>query len=239
MSCATLCAASQSPFASCQSAASVRGSCGGGADAEREAFSSASVIVMRAIIADDSMFSPGYDVGRALDEGRWTGYQKRLVALTALAIVFDGIDNQLLGIAIPELMGAWHAARAAFAPVVSLSLAGMMLGGAVAGIAGDRFGRRVLLLASMALFGASTLGIAAVNDVRALATLRFITGLGLGGAIPNATALAAEYVPRARRALAVTVTIVCVPLGASLAGLFAARALPVLGWRGLFAAGGI
>ena len=72
-----------------------------------------------------------------------------------------------------------------------------------------------------------------MDGVRGLAALRFLTGIGLGGAMPNATALAAEYVPRNRRALAVTVTIVCVPLGGTLAGLFAIRAIPLLGWRGI------
>jgi len=170
---------------------------------------------------------------------RWTAYQTWLVCLTAVTIVFDGMDNQLLGIAIPSLMREWSVPRSAFAPVVSLSLAGMMIGGAIAGILGDRFGRRIALLGSMGLFGACTTAIAAVDGVSALAILRFATGLGLGGAMPNATALAAEYVPANRSALAVTITVVCVPLGGTLAGSFAIPALPVLGWRGLFIAGGL
>jgi MFS transporter, AAHS family, 4-hydroxybenzoate transporter len=185
------------------------------------------------------MLSPAFDVGRALDEGRWTLYQKWLVTLAALTIVFDGIDNQLLGVTIPALMREWGLARGAFAPVASLSLLGMMIGGAIAGVAGDRFGRRKMLFLSMTVFGMCTIAVAAVHTVRALAALRFVTGLGLGGAIPNATALAAEYVPRGRRALAVTLTIVCVPLGASLSGLIAEPVLPTLGWRGLFIAGGV
>ncbi len=185
------------------------------------------------------MLTPAFDVGRALDEGRWTAYQKLLVAFAALAILFDGIDNQLLGVTIPSLMREWVLPRAAFAPVASLSLLGMAVGGAIAGVAGDRFGRRKILFVNMIVFGVCTLGIAAVHAVGALSALRFITGLGLGGAIPNATALAAEYVPRRRRALAVTLTIVCIPLGASLAGLIATPLLPAVGWRGLFMAGGI
>jgi|SRR5579872_1443059 len=185
------------------------------------------------------MLSPAFDVGHALDEGRWTAYQKLLVAFAALTIIFDGIDNQLLGVTIPSLMREWGLARAAFAPVASLSLFGMMVGGAIAGVAGDRFGRRTVLFVTMTVFGVCTLGVAAVHTVSTLATLRFVTGLGLGGAIPNGTALAAEYVPRNRRALAVTLTIVCVPLGASLAGLIATPLLPVIGWRGLFVAGGV
>src|SRR4051795_4375654 len=87
------------------------------------------------------------------EDGPWTGYQKWLVCLTAITIVFDGMDNQLLGITIPALIGDWQVPRAAFAPVVSLGYAGMIVGGAAAGVWGDRVGRRVALLASIAVFG--------------------------------------------------------------------------------------
>jgi AAHS family 4-hydroxybenzoate transporter-like MFS transporter len=178
------------------------------------------------------------DVGQLLDSGRWGGYQRWLVALTALAIVFDGIDNQLMGVAIPTIMREWSIPRGAFAPVVSLGYLGMMVGGAIAGIVGDRLGRRTALLGSMMVFGSMTVAVAMVDGVAALAVLRFLTGIGLGGAIPNAAALAAEYVPTRQRPVAVTVTIVCVPFGATLAGLVAIPALPAFGWRALFLAGG-
>jgi AAHS family 4-hydroxybenzoate transporter-like MFS transporter len=161
------------------------------------------------------------------------------VALTALTIVFDGIDNQLMGIAIPTIMADWGVPRHAFAPVVSLGYFGMMIGGAVAGLAGDRLGRRVALLGSMLVFGGTTMAMAAVGDVTALGLLRFASGIGLGGAMPNAAALVAEYVPQRHRPIAVTVTILCVPLGATLAGLVAIPVLPAFGWRTLFFAGGI
>ena len=179
------------------------------------------------------------DVGRLIDEARWSAYQKALVALTALAIVFDGVDNQLLGVAIPSIMQEWSAPRAAFAPVISIGYFGMMIGGAVAGLAGDRFGRRSALLASMALFGVTTSASALAATPSQLALLRLLASAGLGGAIPNATALAAEYVPRRVRPIAVTLTIVCVPLGGTIAGLLGVRLLPLIGWRALFIAGGV
>lgn len=178
------------------------------------------------------------DVSRLLDDGRWGTYQKWLVFLTALSIIFDGIDNQLLGISIPSIMTDWGAPRSAFAPVVALGFLGMMIGGAGAGLVGDRYGRRVALLGCMIIFGATTLAVSFADDASTLAALRFLAGLGLGGAMPNAAALAAEYVPRRQRPLAVTLTIVCVPLGGTLAGLVAIRLLPAMGWRAMFAIGG-
>jgi AAHS family 4-hydroxybenzoate transporter-like MFS transporter len=179
------------------------------------------------------------DVGRLLDQGNWGAYQKWLVGLTALTLIFDGIDNQLLGVAIPAIMQEWSAPRTAFAPVISVGYFGMMIGGAVAGLAGDRYGRRTALLWSMALFGVMTAAGAAATSPIHLAILRLLAGAGLGGALPNATALAAEYVPKRHRTIAVTLTIVCVPLGGTIAGLLGIRILPLVGWRSLFVIGGV
>ena len=169
----------------------------------------------------------------------WTGRQKLLVGLVASAVVLDGVDNQLLGITIPALMADWAVPRGAFAPVLASGLVGMLIGGAAAGLIGDRLGRKRALLGSVALFGVLTLAAAAANGPLALAVLRFLAGLGLGGAMPNAAALAAEFVPPNRRAFAVTLTIVCVPLGGIVAAALAEPLLPHLGWRGLFAMGGV
>src|SRR3954463_11579744 len=115
----------------------------------------------------------------SVDDAPWTAYQKWLVCLTAVTIVFDGMDNQLLGITIQAFIADWHVPRSAFAPVVSLGYAGMMLGGAIAGFAGDRIGRRAALLGCIAIFGVCTLFAAFVNSLAALTVLRFVTGLGL------------------------------------------------------------
>ena len=178
------------------------------------------------------------DVGALLDEGRWSGYQKLLVAATALTIIFDGLDNQLLGAAIPSMMAEWGLPRPAFATVLAAALFGMMIGGFIGGYIGDRFGRRVALLGSVISFGVLTLLMAFVDDVSTLMALRFFAGLGLGGAMPNAAALASEYVPLRRRPFAVTLTVVCIPLGGTLAGFTGAVILPAYGWRALFFVGG-
>ena len=159
------------------------------------------------------------DVAVLLDEGPWTGYQKRLVFATALTIILDGFDNQVLGAAIPALMREWGVPRAAFAPILTSGMAGMMFGGALGGYVGDRLGRRVALLASVISFGVLTILVSAADSVLMLGVLRFFAGLGLGGAMPNAAALSSEYVPRRNRPFAVTLTIVCIPLGGALAGI--------------------
>jgi MFS transporter, AAHS family, 4-hydroxybenzoate transporter len=117
-------------------------------------------------------------------------------------------------------------------------MAGMAIGGPLAGYWCDRIGRRPALIGCVVAFGVATVGTAFVNGFFGLTFFRLITGMGLGGALPNASALTAEFAPRNRRAAAVKLTLICVPLGGMLGGVMAARILPGLGWRGLYAIGG-
>ena len=179
------------------------------------------------------------DIRKVLDEGEWGGYQKFVVMLLALTIIFDGADIQLLSVAVPTLMQEWSLERTAFAPILAVGLLGMALGGAFAGVVGDRIGRRTALIGSVVTFGLMTAAMSFADGLMTLGVFRFLAGLGLGGAMPNATALASEFVPRRSRPLAITLTIVCVPLGGTLTGLLAIRILPDLGWKGLFIVGGL
>ena len=179
------------------------------------------------------------DAGALIDSSPWTTYQKLLTALAALTIVIDGFDIQILAFVIPSLMKEWHVARTVFAPVLALGLAGMAVAGPVAGYLGDRFGRRAALIGSVTLFGLATAATAFADSLVALAILRFLTGLGAGGAVPNASALVAEFAPVYRRPVAVKLTIVCIPLGGMLGGFIAAQVIPAYGWRAMYILGGL
>lgn len=178
------------------------------------------------------------DIGSVLDDGPFSFAQKAAVLLAAFAIVMDGFDGQLIGFAIPVLIKEWGITRNAFAPAVAAGLIGMGIGSALAGLFADRFGRRWALIDSVFVFGVATCMIGFAPNVATIAALRFIAGLGIGGALPSSTTMTAEFTPARRRTLAVTATIVCVPLGGMLAGMFAGHVLPIYGWRGLFWIGG-
>lgn len=180
-----------------------------------------------------------YDLAALFDERGWGGYQKLVLALCSLAILLDGFDNQALGFALPAIIAEWGLTKAALAPALAVSQVGMMIGAVGGGMLGDRIGRKTSLIASVALFGIATLAIAFVHLVPSLIGLRLMAGLGMGAAFPNVAALVSEFTPACRRGLAVTIGIVCVPLGGALGGLLASAILPAYGWRALFVVAGL
>lgn len=188
---------------------------------------------------DAGLAPQALDVAAAIDDRAITNYQKLVIAATASLIVLDGMDGQLLANAIPSISREWNLPRAAFATASAAAPLGMMLGGVLGGLLGDRLGRRTALLFSVITFAVLTLAAAAVDTISMLALARFVAGVGLGGALPNATALVAEYAPRRNRPLAITATIVCIPLGGFLGGLIAGQMVPTYGWRSLFVVGGL
>lgn len=180
-----------------------------------------------------------HNLTKLFDDRGWGGYQKLVLLLCCLAILLDGFDNQALGFALPAILREWGLEKAALAPALAVSQVGMMIGAIGGGFLGDRIGRKASLIASVVIFGSATLAVALVHSVSVLVILRLIAGVGLGAAFPNVAALVSEFTPTSRRGLAVTIGIVCVPLGGTLGGLLASAVLPAFGWRALFVVAGV
>ena len=170
---------------------------------------------------------------------RWSWRSRGVLLLLALAILFDGVDNQVLGLVAPAILAEWQLDKGVFAPVLAVGQFGMMIGTLLGGLWGDRVGRKHALMCCVFLFGATTLAMSFVGTVEALFVLRLAAGVGMGGALPNAAALAAEWTPARYRVLAVTTTIVCIPLGGVVGGALAAEILPVQGWRAMMQWAGV
>ena len=178
------------------------------------------------------------DIGKQIDDGAWTGVQRQVVIFAILAIIIDGIDNQLLALVVPSLMKEWGVARGDFSLVFALGLIGMSAGTALAGFLGDRLGRKTALLGSVIVFGLVTLATSRVGSLQELCWLRMAAGLGIGGALPNATALIAEFVPLAGRSIAITGGILGGSTGGLIGGFIASKVLTDDNWRLLFVGGG-
>ncbi|MGO8920706.1 MAG: MFS transporter [Stellaceae bacterium] len=184
------------------------------------------------------MVAARIDVAEIIDRRKITGFQLRTLLLCMAVLLMDGYDTQAIGYVAPALVGAWHLERASLGPVFAFGLIGLGIGGLVFGPLADRFGRKRFILASTALFGVFSLATAFAPSRESLLVLRFLTGLGLGGAMPNAVALGVEYFPRRMRASAVTFVFVGFTVGAALGGFLASALLPRYGWPSVFFVGG-
>jgi len=179
------------------------------------------------------------DVSTLIEHRPVTGFQWRTLFVCLSVLFMDGYDAQAIGYVAPALVQTWHLDKAALAPVFALGLVGMMLGGLFFGPLADRFGRKRFIVICTALFGVFSLLTAITETLGQLMALRLLTGLGLGGAMPNVVALAVEYFPKRRRASAVTMVFVGFTIGAAIGGFAIAGLLRSYGWPVVFVIGGI
>ena len=178
------------------------------------------------------------DVAAFIDAQPVGAFQVKLLLTCAAVLFLDGFDTTAIGYVAPALAKEWNLARGALGPVFSAGLFGLMVGALLLGPLADRIGRKRIILLSTLAFGVGTLITAFVNDMNTLFAIRLLTGLGLGGAMPNTVALTSEFSPHRRRATMVMVMFVGFSIGAALGGLLAAALIPQFGWRSVFVVGG-
>ena len=179
------------------------------------------------------------NVQQFIDQHPFSPLQKRVLALCFLVVAIDGFDTASIGFIAPALRGEWGLSAAALAPLFGAGLFGLMAGALLLGPMADRFGRKPVLLLSVAFFGLTSLLSAFADNMTTLLVLRFLTGLGLGGAMPTTITLTSEYCPQARRASLVTLMFCGFTIGSALGGLVAAQLLATVGWRGILTIGGV
>jgi AAHS family 4-hydroxybenzoate transporter-like MFS transporter len=154
-------------------------------------------------------------------------------------MILDGFDMFVIGIAAPKLAEFLHSKPSALGLAMSTTQIGSIIGAVCLGMVADRIGRKWLLVASGTCFGLFTLSVIWITTVQQLALLRFITGVGLGGALTNAMTFGSEYAPtRLRKTFAATM-MAGTPMGALVGGLLAAWFIPAFGWKSLFIFGGV
>jgi AAHS family 4-hydroxybenzoate transporter-like MFS transporter len=179
------------------------------------------------------------DVADFIDQQPVGGFQIKLLLTCAAMLFLDGFDTQAIGYVAPALAKEWGLTKAALGPVFSAGLFGLMIGALVFGPLADRIGRKRIIILSTLAFGIGALVTAFVQDLNSLLAVRFLTGLGLGGAMPNAIAMTSEFNPRRRRATMVMIMFCGFSVGAALGGLLAAALIPQFGWRSVFVVGGV
>lgn len=178
------------------------------------------------------------DVRSHINGRKMSGYQWLLLILCFLIVATDGMDVAIMGFLAPAITKEWGISRAAFGVVMSAAPIGLAVGALLVGPLSDRYGRKKLLMTAVAWFGACSLACAFAQDVVTLSALRFLTGLGLGAAMPNATTLLSEYVPERSRSTLLAIMFTGFNLGSGLVGFLAAALLPEYGWRTVLMVGG-
>jgi AAHS family 4-hydroxybenzoate transporter-like MFS transporter len=179
------------------------------------------------------------DIADLINKQPLSSFQKAIMVLIGGVVVMDGFDVQAIGFVAPALTQDWNIDPAALGPIFGAGLFGMLLGSMLLSMLADRLGRRPVLVGSTAFFSLCMLGTAAVESVQQLMFLRLLTGLGLGGVMANAVALASEYSPQRRRA-SLLMWISCGFTGGAIAGgLISTVLIPWGGWRSVFVVGGL
>ena len=161
------------------------------------------------------------------------------LALCAAAALFEGFDNQSMGVAAPRVIAEFALSTTQATFIFSSATIGLFLGAGIGGRFADFFGRKRTLVATLLLFGLCSLLTALAAGPNSLLAMRFLTGLGLGGAMPNFISLSSESTPADRRISVVTLIMAAMPLGGALAAAVSLGGQLGWNWRVIFYIGGI
>jgi AAHS family 4-hydroxybenzoate transporter-like MFS transporter len=161
------------------------------------------------------------------------------ITLVCFAVsMIDGFDTLMLSFVAPLLARSLQIDHATLGRIFGAGFIGTVLGSLIVGPLADRFGRRPMLLLALGVTGVFTLGCAFATSATMLATLRFIGGLGMGGAIPPVAAITAESSSPQRRSTLVILMFIGFPLGAVVGGAITAALMVRFGWSFVFLMGG-
>ena len=162
-----------------------------------------------------------------------------VLVLCGFVMFLDGFDTQALSFAAPVLAKEWGLAPTEVGTLLSAAIFGLMIGYLALSPLANRVGHRRVIIFTTAVFGITTLLCSLASGPVELIVLRFLTGTGLGAAIPSLVALTSEFAPRRRRSSFVLFIYCWLALGFVAAGLVSGVVIPQFGWRAMFVVGGV
>ncbi len=179
------------------------------------------------------------DVQEFINTHKLSAVQVTLLVLCFLIVAIDGFDTAAIGFIAPAIRADWSLTPAQLAPLFGSGLFGLMIGAFAIGPFADRHGRKAALIFAAVFFGVASLASAYSPNLTVLILLRLLTGLGLGGAMPNAITLTSEYCPEGRRSFLVTLMFCGFTIGSALGGIVASQIVADYGWRSVLIVGGV
>jgi MFS transporter, AAHS family, 4-hydroxybenzoate transporter len=177
-------------------------------------------------------------IDELVDGQKFSGFNFNLLFWSFLAMFADGYDISVMPFAMPTLSRMWHVDPGLQGQVLTASLIGVLVGSPLLGYVGDRYGRKAAILAGSVIYGVTTLAVIWQHGLYVTMALRFCTGIGIGGLMPNTIALNSELSPKRLRATLVVLMFTGITLGSSAPGFISAWLLPFYGWSVLFLVGG-
>ena len=170
-------------------------------------------------------------------KGRVRPLQLVVAGLGFCTVFIDSFATQTVAVAGPLLKRELAGGSEALGLIFGLNMLGGLIGALLFGALGDRYGRRPLVIAALVIIAAGSWVSASAHSASELALLRLLTGLGLGGALPNTVALVAEYAPPRWRSRFTAAVFNGFPLGAIIGSVVGARFVVAHGWRSIFLIG--
>lgn len=174
---------------------------------------------------------------------QWNRFHTVIVLLFGMGWAMDAFEVTLIGNVLGALRERFDLGADAMSLILGAWFAGLMLGAMGFGYLADRYGRRRIFLASLVLYGLTTLAAAFAPNIAVLLLLRLLAGIGVGAEYSAINAAISEFVPSRSRGRAVALVLNFWPIGSLFAALLSwlvLSALPAdLGWRVVFGFGGI
>jgi MFS transporter, AAHS family, 4-hydroxybenzoate transporter len=178
-----------------------------------------------------------FNVSNVVDNQPIRKIMMLVFVLCFCAMLSDGYDLGVVGLAAPGIVKNFHIARSQMSPVFSAALFGMLVGALSSGFLGDRFGRKRGIMLACLIISLASFGCSAAGTFSSLIWFRFFAGIGLGGLLPNVTALMAEFLPQKVRGTFTTFTFMGITFGGILPGVVSSQIVNG-DWRDLFLIGG-
>jgi MFS transporter, putative metabolite:H+ symporter len=174
-----------------------------------------------------------------LDRLPISSFHRRVMVLVGTGMFFDGFDIYVAATVLGATLKSGFSTLAQNAEFMSLTFVGMMLGSFLTGFLGDRYGRRFTYQANLAMFGLASLACTFAPSMRVLTWLRFVMGIGLGAENVVGYSTLTEFVPPQVRGKWLGALNLIVVSGLPVGALAGRLLIPWLGWRVMFALGGV
>ncbi len=166
-----------------------------------------------------------------------TRNQRRTIISTSAGFALENMDIMFLSFALAPMITSLKISGAAAGMISSITNLGMLVGGVIFGLIGDRIGRVKTFSHTIFIFAFATAGMFFAKNIWIIYILRFIAGIGAGGEYGVGIALIAENFPANRVGRITSIAAIGGQIGAIFAAIMAAIIIPDFGWNALFLVG--